>query len=104
MTATQTEYGGTGIDPETETAIVSHDWDGDESLSATIVSTIAGLSETDPADVDRLYDRIDPDSLETIFEPTNGTSRRNGGQLSFQLDAYSITVHATGAVVVTRSD
>lgn len=103
MTATRSNHGGTGIDPERETAVVSHDWENDTSLSTTIVSTVASLSGRDPAKLDRLYDRIDPDSLETIFEPANGSTDRNGGRVSFRFDAYSITVHASGTIVVTRA-
>ncbi|RKD93442.1 HalOD1 output domain-containing protein [Halopiger aswanensis] len=103
MTATRPTHGGTRIDYETETAVVSHDWTGDDSLAETIIETIADLSGSDPADLDRLYDRIDPDSLETIFAPANGSVTRDSGQVSFRLDAYEITVHASGAVVVARS-
>ena len=103
MTVTRSNHGGAGIDPETETAVVAHDWESDVSLSTTIVSTITDLSGREPEELDRLYDRIDPDSLETIFEPANGSTHRNGGRVSFQLDAYAITVHASGTVVVTKA-
>ncbi|GAB3667542.1 HalOD1 output domain-containing protein [Halopiger thermotolerans] len=102
MTATRPTHGGSRIDYETETAFVSHDWSGDDSLAETIIATIADLSGSDPAELDRLYDRIDPDSLETIFAPANGSVARNSGRVSFRLDAYEVTVHASGAVVVTR--
>lgn len=103
MTSTRSNHGGAGIEPDAETVVVSHDWEGGESLVTTIVMTVAKLAETDPDELERLYDRIDPNSLETIFEPASGTSNRNAGQLTFQFDAYSITVHATGTVVVTRT-
>lgn len=103
MTTTRTNHGGAGIDSDGETVVVSHDWEGDASLATTIVSTVAALEESEPDELERLYDRIDPTSLETIFEPANGSTHRNGGQLTFRFDAYSITVHATGTVVVTKA-
>lgn len=102
MTATPYTNGGSRTEHESETAFF-HDWGSDESLSTEIVSAIADLAGTDAMDVDRLYDRIDPDSLEAIFEPSSENAPRNAGKLSFQLDAYTITVHASGFVVVTRS-
>ncbi|MFB1066643.1 hypothetical protein CP556_03660 [Natrinema sp. CBA1119] len=102
MTVTPHDHGRSRIDRDRETAFVSHDWTGTDSLTNTIVSTVAELSEIDPTEVERLYDRINPESLETLFQPTNGTAGRNTGQVSFQLDAYTVTVHATGDIVVAR--
>ncbi|QLG50942.1 HalOD1 output domain-containing protein [Natrinema halophilum] len=103
MTATPHDYGRSRIDRERKTAFVSHDWTGTDSLTTTIISTVAELSGSDPTEVERLYDRIDPESLETLFAPTAGAAARNIGQVSFQLEAYTITVHATGDIVVTRA-
>lgn len=103
MTAIRSNHGCAEIDPKTETAVVSHDWGSDTSLATTIVSTVADLSETDPVEVDRLYDRVDPDGLETIFRPADGSTTRNEGRVSFRLEGYSITVHASGTIVVTRT-
>ena len=103
MTATLNNHDGPQIDPETKTAITSHDWEGNRSLATTIVSTVATLSETTPDELERIYDRIDPDSLETLFAPANGATRRNAGQVSFRLDRYTVTVHASGTIVVTDS-
>ncbi|WP_226005526.1 HalOD1 output domain-containing protein [Natrinema salinisoli] len=100
MTATHDDHGRSRIDRERKTAFVSHDWAGTDSLTNTIVSTVAELSGRDPTDVERLYDRIDPESLEALFAPTRDTVARNTGQVSFQLDGYTITVHATGDIVV----
>jgi hypothetical protein len=103
MTATPDDHGRSRIDHERKTAFVAHDWTGADSLTNTIVSTVAELSGTDAIDVERLYDRIDPESLESLFAPTSGAAARNTGQVSFRLDAYEITVHATGDIVVARA-
>ncbi|ARS91709.1 HalOD1 output domain-containing protein [Natrarchaeobaculum aegyptiacum] len=104
MTVTPETNCASQIDPEDQTAIASHDWETDESLSETIVSTVATLSGTEPDELDRLYDRVDPDSLETLFAPTGGTARRNAGRVSFRLAEYTVTVHASGTIVVTAAD
>lgn len=102
MTRNRSNHGTARTERETETAFY-HDWSGDEPLSTGIVSALADLSETDVTDVDRLYDRVDPDSLDAIFQPPNGKSTRNTGELSFRLGSYTVTVHASGFVVLTES-
>lgn len=101
MTVVQDTHDTSRIDREMETAFVSYDWDSDESIAETIVSTVAKLSNAEPEDIDRLYDRIDPDSLETIFEPANESIGRNAGHVSFSFETYTVTIHATGTIVVS---
>lgn len=103
MTVTPDDNGRSRIDCERKTAFVSHDWTGSDSLTNTIVTTVAELAGTDPTEVERLYERIDPESLETLFAPTSGPSNRTTGQVSFRLDSYTVTVHATGDIVVARA-
>ncbi len=89
-------------DPTAKTAHFQHDWDGDEPLSSTIVSTVATLSGTDPADLEVLYDTLDPDALDALFEPRPDNRRRDDGRVWFSLDGYGITVYGDGFVVVRR--
>ncbi len=104
MTVRSETNGGAGIDPPAGTAVVAHDWDADVSLALTIVETIARLSGQPPERLERLYDHIDPDSLESLFAPATEGSNRNTGRVTFQLDVYTVTVHAAGTVVVTDSN
>lgn len=102
MTKIRTNDGGSRTERETETAFF-HDWSGNESLSTGIVSAVADLSGTDATDVERLYDRVDPDSLDSIFEPPNDRAARSTGHLSFRLGSHTVTVHASGFVTLTES-
>ncbi len=103
MTVTPDDHGRSRIDRKRKTAFVAHDWTGSESLATTIVSTVAELAESDPTEIERLYDRIDPDGLEALFAPAGDATDRTTGQVSFRLDAYAVTVHATGDIVVARA-
>ncbi|WP_254766374.1 HalOD1 output domain-containing protein [Salinilacihabitans rarus] len=89
-------------DPTINTAHTHHDPDDGESLSATVVSTVAELSGTEPTDLELLYDRVDPDALDEIFAATNSDSRRADGHLWFPLAGYGVTVYGDGFVVVRR--
>lgn len=89
-------------DPTIETAYMQYDWEGDDDLSTAIVSTVARLSDTDPVNVGRIFDRIDPDALDRLFEPAREDLDRNDGHLWFPLDGYGVTVYGNGFVVVRR--
>ncbi|WP_133412301.1 HalOD1 output domain-containing protein [Natrarchaeobaculum sulfurireducens] len=65
--------------------------------------TVIALSETAPDELDRIYDRIDPDSLESLFVPANAAAKRNADQVSFRLGGYTVTVHASRTIIVTGS-
>lgn len=95
---------GPGMDAAAETVSFRHDWNGDESLAMAIVSRVADVSETAPEDVERLYDRIDPDSLEALFEPRNDDVTRDAGQLQFHLEDCAITVYGNGLTIVRRQE
>ncbi|WP_247728401.1 HalOD1 output domain-containing protein [Halovivax limisalsi] len=86
--------------PPTQTTTVTHDWEGDCSLAVTIVTGIARLADVDPEDVPQIYDQVDPDSLDSLFEPTRRTGDRSDGHLWIPVDDYGVTVHGDGTVVV----
>ncbi len=79
-----------------------HDWDGDRSLAAAIVSAVAELSRKDPTELEVLYEVVDPDALNELFEPTGTDVRRDGGHLWFSLEEYAVTVYGDGFVTVRR--
>lgn len=79
-----------------------HDFDGDRRLSTSVVLAVANALETDPLALDeRLYDVIDPDALDRLFDAGSG----DGGprRLSFELAGCSVLVRADGHVVVRRA-
>ncbi len=86
----------------TTTTTIQHDWDDDSSLAVSIVTGIARLAETDPEDVPQLYERFDPDSLESLFEPTRRAGARNDGHVWIPIDDYGVTVYGNGTVIVRR--
>ncbi|WP_175607258.1 HalOD1 output domain-containing protein [Natrinema saccharevitans] len=65
-------------------------------------SSVAELAGSDPTEIERPHDCIDPDGLEALFAPTGDATDRAAGQVSFRLDADTVTVHATGDIIVAR--
>ena len=81
---------------------VTYRWDGDGSLSSTIVDAIAAVSEQDLTDVEAsLHTAIDPDAVEQLFESLRKSAHQDGdGRLDFRYDGHRITALASGEITV----
>lgn len=80
----------------------THDWNDDDSLTNEIVSAVAELTGKNELDVERVYDRLDPDSLNSLFAETAAGRTAEDGLLVFTLEGCTVTVHGSGVVIVTR--
>lgn len=74
-----------------------------ESVSSAVVTAVATLRETDPAELPPLYEWIDPDVLDSLFAPTRRSGSR-GGRLEFTYDGHAITVDCTDGVAIEIDD
>lgn len=83
---------------ETDTHQARYDWATSDSLSTTVVSTIATVAGKEPTELKPLFDQLDPDALDALFQPTDD-ALRVGGQVAFIVDDYQVTVHANGKIV-----
>lgn len=62
-----------------------------DSLMTTILEVVADREGTDVARLPPLYEAIDPDALETLFEPTREGATRTG-RLEFTYCGYVVTL------------
>lgn len=99
---TAIEDGSSGTESTSRTIHFHYDWDGDESLSVAIASTVAELSDAESTELETLYGRVDPDALEAIFEPRTEPAGRNAGHVRFRFSGCEITVYGDGFTVVRR--
>lgn len=78
-----------------------HDADGDRTLVETVLDALERASGG-PADRSslRLYDSVDPDALNDLFEPTRKGPDRDAGSVSFSVGEFAVTVEACGHVSV----
>ena len=74
-------------------------FDADESPSHGVVRAIAAVKGVKPTGVDPLYDFIDPDALDAMFDGTTGTSERDI-RVSFRIDDLEIEVSGDGRITV----
>lgn len=86
-------------DPTTGTYHARHEWGRELSLAYTIVETVRAAAGRDDAPAVPLYEVIDPDALERLFEPLHKTGEsRSEGHVSFSIGDYRITVESDGRI------
>ncbi|MFB6192015.1 MAG: HalOD1 output domain-containing protein [Haloarculaceae archaeon] len=76
-----------------------HDRADATPLSATVVETVASISGTDADELDPLYEAVDPDALEDLFDPV-GTAPAVGG-VWFHYAGFRVTIRTEGEIEIT---
>lgn len=66
--------------------------------SICVVETVADALETDPTELGPLYEAVDPDALDRLFEAPH---RFASGRVTFRFEGCNVTVDADGWVVVS---
>ncbi|WP_435179672.1 HalOD1 output domain-containing protein [Halorussus sp. AFM4] len=75
--------------------------DRDQPLSAAVIDAVADAADVDPAELGTpLYDKIDPDALDSLFADRHDGAPRGSGHVVFDLLGYEVTVYSDGYVVV----
>lgn len=81
------------------------DLSADRPLSESIIRAIAHAEDIEPEEVSsRVYDVVDPDALDRLFESPGTTTQRQDTQLSFRLDEYEVIVQGGELVMVRRPE
>ncbi|NEU55224.1 HalOD1 output domain-containing protein [Halorussus sp. MSC15.2] len=77
----------------------NHDRDSDGPVSDAVVEALAAVENVEPQNLDvRLYDSIDGDALECLYETTAERSERL--RVTFTISAYEVTIEDDGYIVV----
>ncbi|APX95235.1 HalOD1 output domain-containing protein [Natronorubrum daqingense] len=72
----------------------------DESVSIAVVTAVADRREVPVTELPPLYEWIDPDSLDALFEPTRRHGSRSGS-LEFDYDGHDIVVEVENGLEIT---
>ncbi|GAB3041225.1 HalOD1 output domain-containing protein [Natronobiforma cellulositropha] len=78
-----------------------HDPNGTANLSTTVSHALAdclGIDVTESTAF--LHDNVDPDALDTLFQPRPNGTPRTGGMLSFFVHDYFVTVYSDGEILI----
>jgi hypothetical protein len=66
-----------------------------------VLQRVADAEGTEPSELDEpLYEVIDPDALERLFDSSEDGPSRDSGELRFPYHGYEVTVRANGDVSV----
>lgn len=76
----------------------------DQPLSESVVRALADAKDMEPDRIaECIYDAIDPDALDRLFEPV-GEAKRQDAQLSFHVDRYEVVVQGGELIEVRPVD
>lgn len=67
-------------------------------VSERVIAAVAAATDTDPLELEPLFDSVDPDALDALFANEGGTTARTEGQLTFPTNGCRVTVDADGTV------
>lgn len=87
------------FDPSTKPIRTTFDW-GTISPSIAVVETVARARDEEPTAVPPLFDRLDPDALDLVFEDWLKGPGKDEIRLSFPFAAHEVTVTSGGEVTV----
>lgn len=78
------------------------EFDNADELSTSVVRAVAEVATVDASELGTsLYESIDPDALDNLFENKfDGTPRTGIGHVTFTMVGYEATVHSDGRIVV----
>jgi hypothetical protein len=85
-------------DPTTETYRTVHNWESKESLSTTFIHAIESVVGVQSTDLPPLYDVVDPDALDQLFESEDEKEQRTAGRLTVHYAGFLATIHADGEI------
>jgi hypothetical protein len=79
-----------------------------ESVSDAVIRAVSAATghapspdpENPGACLDPLYTAIDPDALNSIFDPTGTSGPTSDGEVTFRYHGYTVTVESAGRVIL----
>jgi hypothetical protein len=78
---------------------------GDEQLSQCVVEAVADTTGRDPYEMEPLYEVIDPDALDRLFnQNTVRDTKSSADCVRFRFEGCEIAVRADNQILVTPPD
>lgn len=72
------------------------------TVSQRVVNEVAATTGIHPLELEPLYTRVDPDSLDSIFSGAAPTAGRCQNRISFSMAGCRVVVGANGTIEVTE--
>ncbi len=71
-------------------------------MSTTVIEAIAALENADPLDLPPLYDQVDGDVIDVVFDVQRGERFDIGDPIHLRLDRHTVTITSDGEVTASR--
>ena len=81
---------------------VRYDPDGQRTLVEAVIEAIAAAEGADPGELPPLYETVDPDALDRLFDRREGTG--TSALLGFEFETWQVFVGADGRIRVCDRD
>jgi|AntRauMinimDraft_4_1070384.scaffolds.fasta_scaffold00083_28 hypothetical protein len=94
------------VDVGTDPGPVIRSREAGDSPSESVIRAVSEATGTDPLQMPRLGNVIDPDALDALFFADSAWAESDGddgGTVSFRFGGCDVTVHADGRTVVSRT-
>jgi hypothetical protein len=75
--------------------------EGEIPPSAAIIEGLAEVKDVDPLELDPLFEQIDLDALDQLFDHSDGAQ---SALLSYSLDRWNVFVRQDGHILICDSD
>ena len=79
-----------------------YEWPDDTDLSVAVIEAVASVSGRDPTEIEPMYEYVDPDALDALFE--SGERRTAGSTVSFPVADHLVVAHSDGEIAVYPRD
>jgi hypothetical protein len=73
-----------------------------DDVSERVIYKIADVLNLDPLELAPLYETVDPDALNSLFQTSSGS--RYNGRVEFTVEGCDVTVYETGRVEVASPE
>lgn len=81
--------------------IVTDEFDPESTAASTaVVCAVAGTLDAQPREIDPIYDAVDPDALDAVFEDPD----RVPAVVSFGYEGFTVSVCGSGEITLERID
>lgn len=89
-------------DAASRTFTARYDRENGRPPSTTVIDTIAQATGTEPGVLEPLFETLDPDALDAVFDVDGGSPSSAAGRIAFRYEGWDVRVHADGRVVVSQ--
>ena len=73
----------------TSPLMIEHEFSENETATVAVIDTVAAVTGTRPTDLPPLYEAVDPDALDSLFE---SFERRSSETLRVEFSYHGVTV------------